>query len=260
MRIVFLTNKSKRGYEILKQLKENNILLDAIFIDIGGQQIKKNLRKLKAKRRRFGFVGVFTLVRKRLRKNLESRSEKVWKKNETYFPFAEAVHIVDSFNGKQCESLLKEISPDIIVLGGSRIIRKHIIDIPKIGILNAHPGLLPKYRGVDVIPWAIYHGDPVGVTIHFINEGIDTGGIIVQKTIPLAYGDSLGKLMAKANKLAGELMVETVLKVIREGHLKILPQKKEEGKQFFRMPLNLWKETEEQLTEMIKETQVVTSD
>lgn len=52
-----------------------------------------------------------------------------------------------------------EIKPDIIVLGGSSIIRENIIKIPKIGILNAHPGLLPKYREVDVIQWAIYNVD-----------------------------------------------------------------------------------------------------
>jgi methionyl-tRNA formyltransferase len=51
----------------------------------------------------------------------------------------------------------------LILLGGARILKRPILECARLAVLNAHPGLLPAYRGVDVIPWALHNGDPVGV-------------------------------------------------------------------------------------------------
>ena len=74
----------------------------------------------------------------------------------------------------------------IFCLGSTQILPKNILNIPKIGSLNIHPSLLPKYRGRTPHVWAIINGESTaGVTAHFINEGCDTGDIILQHKVPI---------------------------------------------------------------------------
>jgi len=247
MKIVFFTNKSARGAEILEQIRHKNIPLEAIFIDIHQPKTKSLLKKANRIQKRIGLNETLKLILKRVRRRYIKRTRREWHSNEFYHAYANKVHLVENFNGKKCELLLQAIEPDLIILGGAGIIRQNIISIPKIGVLNAHPGLLPRYRGVDVIPWAIYHGDPVGVTIHFIDSGIDTGGILTQKEIELIEGDTIGRLMTKANMVAGELMSEVVLLLTEEGQIRETPQEEVDGKQYYRMPIKLRLETEKKL-------------
>ncbi|MCX9076232.1 MAG: formyl transferase [Candidatus Methanoperedens sp.] len=151
---------------------------------------------------------------------------------------------MDNFNGIECEKKLHNIKPDIIILGGSRIIKENIINIPKIGILNAHPGLLPKYRGVDIIPWAIHNGDDIGVTVHFIDKEVDTGDIIVQKIIEIEKYDTIKTLKSKAELLAAQLMVQVVLEIEKNGNVNRIPQLKSNGRQYYAMSTEILKNTE----------------
>jgi methionyl-tRNA formyltransferase len=186
MKVVFLTNKSARGAHILREMKRRGIPIEAVFIDVQRPTgLKTKFKKLK----RLGPAGTLRAISRRGRRVLAPTELKMsarrmqrrlapatieeWLSSDFYRAYSDRVYVVDDVNGHECERLLREIRPYVIVLGGSRIIRKHIIGIPSIGVLNAHPGLLPGYRGVDVIPWAIYYGDPVGVTVHFVDEGVD---------------------------------------------------------------------------------------
>jgi hypothetical protein len=265
-RVVLFTNKSARGANILKEMKARNISIEAIFIDVQRPaSLQARLKKLK----RLGPTGTLRvisrrmrrllapmelrMISRRLRRTLAPGAAEEWFSNDFYRSYSDKVFIVADFNGPECEQLLREIEPGVVVLGGSGIIRKNIIDIPKIGILNAHPGLLPEYRGVDVIPWAIYRGDPIGVTVHFVDEGIDTGGIIARKVVDIDEGDSLDSLGKKADKLAGKLMAETVLKIVQGEQIQVIPQSEEGGKQYYRMPRKLLRETVRKLGEMVSE-------
>ena len=271
MKIVFFTNKSFIGAEVLKQMKSKNILIEAIFIDIGkSTNLRKRVKKWQRKLKQRGSVKTLKLISKRLKKRLAPMelkmlyyrvrrklapgSKEEWLNNNFYYFYSNKVYMIDSFNGKKCEQILKEIEPDIIILGGSRIIRKNIISIPKIGIFNAHPGLLPKYRGIDVIPWAIYYGDPIGVTIHFVDVGIDTGGIVAQKGINITENDTIDSLGEKAGIVAGELMAETSLKIVEKGHIQVMTQSIEDGKRYSRIPLKLFWETKRRLKRMRNES------
>jgi len=64
---------------------------------------------------------------------------------------------------------------DLIVFGGTRIIRGEILDFPSDGVINSHPGLLPECRGAASPAWAVYHDIPIGSSTHFCDNGIDTG-------------------------------------------------------------------------------------
>jgi methionyl-tRNA formyltransferase len=100
------------------------------------------------------------------------------------------------------------LNPDLIVVCGYKyIIRAEIFNIPKFGTINIHPSYLPNYRGQHVVNWAIANGEnETGVTIHFIDEGIDTGDIIVQKKIPILFEDSASTLHEKIYHEACELL------------------------------------------------------
>lgn len=268
MKIVLLTNKSARAAHILRDMKNRNVQVEAIFIGIQRPiSLGAKLRKL----RRLGPTGALRVIAKRARKTLapmELRmisqrtrwklapsTAKEWFSNDFYRSYSDKVYTVDDFNGQECEQLLKEIEPDLVILGGTGIIRKNIIDIPKIGILNAHPGLLPKYRGVDVISWAIYHGNPVGVTVHFVDEGIDTGSIVLQEAIGITESDTIESLGKKADRLAGELMAEIVQKVVDGESIEVVPQSIADGKQYHRMPVRQFRETLRRLRKLTEAAQ-----
>lgn len=246
-RIVVFTNKSARGAAILRHMKRRNIPIAAIVIDTTKWSRNKKGKKLKRTMSRVGIRATLQFVLKRIKKTVVPKKQKAWQSNDFYRNYSNAVYTVNNFNDAQSEHLMKEVEPDLIILGGARIIRKNIIAIPKIGILNAHPGLLPKYRGVDVIPWAIHNGDPVGVTVHFIDEGIDTGGIVGQKIVEMEQGDTFGSLMKKANDIAGKLVCDAVMAFLETGHIPVQPQTKESGKQYYRMPVKLHQETAQKL-------------
>lgn len=117
---------------------------------------------------------------------------------------------VPHHNRAECEAALRQAAPDLLVLGGTRIIRPNIFTLAPHGALNAHPGLLPHVRGSASVAWSIYYDIPIGCTCHFIDADIDTGDIVGQRTLPVHRGDTYEKLVHATLGLAGELMVEAV--------------------------------------------------
>ena len=95
--------------------------------------------------------------------------------------------------------ILKEINPDlIIVVAYGKILPKNFIDFPKFGCINVHGSLLPKYRGAAPIQWSIINGDTVtGVTTMFMDEGLDTGDILMQSNIFINDSDTSEDLKRK---------------------------------------------------------------
>ncbi len=117
---------------------------------------------------------------------------------------------VKNHNSKECEEILKERNINLVLLGGTRIIRRNIFEIPEHGTLNAHPGLLYKYRGLDVIYWALKNNDNPGVTLHYVNESIDLGSIIYTEKIDNDRFSDIDKLEEEADKLSAELMINAI--------------------------------------------------
>lgn len=248
MKVVFLTYKSPTGAAILRELKCSNIPVEAIVIDTVRPNTHRTLaRKLRRYQRRLGVIETALFGLDKLKRRLIDRARRPWSRDSFYLDYSTTVFTVDDVNGERCRKFLEGLEPDLVVLGGSRILRPNIIRIPRIGVLNAHPGLLPKYRGVDVIPWAILNGDPVGVTIHFVDEGVDTGGIIVRRKIELMEGDTIPRLKSRAKQLSAELMADVVLRIVEGASLQRIAQTPGEGKQYHRMPRDLLRETERRL-------------
>jgi len=151
--------------------------------------------------------------------------EKVWPSlpARPYKRFSTVVRRVIDFNSPQSEQLLAELRPDLIVLGGARILKRPILERAKVAVLNAHPGLLPSYRGNDVVAWALHNGDPVGVTVHVVDAGIDTGPIVMTQELPVAKGESVNELKRKAEDLAATMMSQVVRDVMERGEIVALP-------------------------------------
>jgi folate-dependent phosphoribosylglycinamide formyltransferase PurN len=99
---------------------------------------------------------------------------------------------IDSINSEEVVSLLKKINPDAVVVNGTRIISKSVLSAINAPFINTHMGITPRYRGVHGGYWALVNGDPdnCGVTVHLVDQGIDTGGVLYQDIIRAKNYDS----------------------------------------------------------------------
>lgn len=125
-------------------------------------------------------------------------------------------------------SILKELSPDLIVVFAyGKILPREILEIPKEGCWNIHLSLLPKYRGASPVQWTLLAGEKeTGVTIMLMDEGMDTGPILLQKRLSIEVEDNTQTLLQKLSKLSVLALKET-LKYWKEGKLKPKPQSNE---------------------------------
>lgn len=112
-------------------------------------------------------------------------------------------------------NILSDINPDVmVVVAFGQILPKAVLDIPKYGCINIHASLLPKYRGAAPIQWVIIDGEKeTGVTTMQMNEGLDTGDMIMTKVQPIDEKETGGSLHDKLSKAGGELIVETLKKI-----------------------------------------------
>lgn len=119
---------------------------------------------------------------------------------------------------------LREDKPDvIIVVAYGQIIPKSILEIPKFGCINIHGSLLPKYRGAAPIQWAVLDGEKeTGITSMFMDEGLDTGDMLVKKVLSLDERETSGTLFEKMKTLGAETLIETLRK-LEKGEL--VPEK-----------------------------------
>jgi len=104
---------------------------------------------------------------------------------------------VDNINSEAAAEFIAKCRPDVIVSLGDRIIKPNILSIPRLGVLNGHSSLLPKYRGTSTEFWQIVAGEiETGVTIHWMSARVDEGRILVQKRWPIQRGASHWQLRA----------------------------------------------------------------
>ncbi|NMB33093.1 MAG: methionyl-tRNA formyltransferase [Clostridium sp.] len=124
---------------------------------------------------------------------------------------------------------LKELSPDIIaVVNFDQILKSEVIGIPKTACLNTHASLLPAYRGRAPLNWAIINGEKeTGVTVHYINEGIDTGDIIIQKKVEIKEDDYVGDVLERVREIYSYI-VDGAIELIENG--RVLPRKQDLSK------------------------------
>lgn len=128
-------------------------------------------------------------------------------------------------NNEEFISKIKDLKPDVIcVVAYGKILPKEILDIPKIGCINVHGSLLPKYRGAAPIQWAVLNGDrETGITTMYMDVGMDTGDMILKEKVTIGDDETTGELWDRLSKIGGELLVKT-LKEIENGTAKRIKQ------------------------------------
>lgn len=119
------------------------------------------------------------------------------------------VYQPENVNGGDMVKILKKYNLDLILLAGYRqIVKNEIISLPKLGCINIHESLLPKYRGHAPTNWSIINGETeTGVTVHFVDEGVDTGDIIVQEKVEIGPNDTIMDVYWRGLKLWPKLLL-----------------------------------------------------
>lgn len=130
-------------------------------------------------------------------------------------------------NNKDFIEEMENLNPDVIcVVAYGKILPKELIEIPKLGCINVHGSLLPKYRGAAPIQWAVLNGDKTtGITTMYMDEGMDTGDMILKEKVKIGEDETTGELWERLETIGGELLVKT-LKQIEQG---TAPREKQNG-------------------------------
>ena len=99
----------------------------------------------------------------------------------------------------------------LVSMSFNQIIRPALFDSVPLGFINCHAGALPRYRGRNILNWVLLNDEPsFGITVHYVDEGIDTGDVILQRTYPLTDQDDYGTLVARAYVACADLLCEAI--------------------------------------------------
>ena len=121
-------------------------------------------------------------------------------------------------NYEDSVEIIKNIKPDFIIVAAyGQILKKEILDIPRYGCLNVHASLLPKYRGAAPINWSIIKGDTeTGISIMKMEEGLDTGDIVLKESFKIDERDDSVSIHDKLSQLGGDLIIKAMKEIIAE--------------------------------------------
>jgi len=156
------------------------------------------------------------------------------------------VYRIASHNSDECLKIVEKLQPEVLVLRGCLIINKGILQVPKFGAINPHYALLPAYRGMEVTEWSVLHGDPCAVSVHWVTEAVDAGGVITFRLIDVKRGESLGDLREKCAALSADLLVEALRKIEVDG-IRPAMMSSSEGRQYFVMHPRIYQLAEQRL-------------
>jgi methionyl-tRNA formyltransferase len=131
----------------------------------------------------------------------------------------------ESLRHENVVAQLRDLEPRVMVVAAyGEILRPQVLAIPPAGVINVHPSLLPKYRGASPIEGALLAGEQeTGVTIMLMDEGMDTGPILAQRSIAIELEDSAGSLGERLARLGAELLLDTLAPWL-DGRIEARPQ------------------------------------
>lgn len=139
------------------------------------------------------------------------------------------IHYVEDIHAGAVIDQITSLAPDLGLIYGSPILKPVLFNIPVSGTLGIHHGKVPQYRGNKTAFWAMYNGETVaGVTIQKVNEGLDTGSIVLMGEVTIG-GRTYGRVWNELEALGLDLYIEAILKV-RDGTATYTPQEGEKGK------------------------------
>lgn len=172
---------------------------------------------------------------------------------------AHGIEVYQPEKVRESESIeyLRKYQPDIIiVVAFGQIIPKAVLDMPRFGCVNVHASLLPKYRGAAPIQWAVINGDVVtGVTTQRMDEGIDTGDVILKEEVRIRADETGGSLFEQLSKVGAKLCVKTMA-AIEDGTAVYTPQDSSKATHTAKIQKELgnidWNERAEKIERLIR--------
>ena len=132
---------------------------------------------------------------------------------------------LQNVNAAESRAVLERYGADLFVsMSFDQILKGPILDLPPQGFINCHAGALPFYRGRNILNWALINdAKEFGVTVHYIDEGIDTGDIIRRRTVPISDSDTYKTLLDRAVVLSAEVLHEALVSLV-SGVIRRQPQ------------------------------------
>lgn len=194
-RILILAGISDTSAIVYNYLKDKYSIVGVVVEETKPlkQRISAKIRFIKRRIRILGSLTIFgqllfsLIVDYPLRRFSKNRKNEILEANNLSIdPFDEAVLFkVKQFNSQETVDIIHRLQPDIIVVNGTTILRSIILDSTSTPLINIHLGMTPMYRGVHGMYWALVNDDRenAGVTVHFIDKGVDTGKIICQSMV-----------------------------------------------------------------------------
>lgn len=125
------------------------------------------------------------------------------------------VYQPESLKNGELNPVLKEYEPDLIaVVAYGKILPSYILEYPKYGCINMHASLLPKYRGAAPVQWSVINGEETtGVTTMLMDKGLDTGDMLIKKSISIGEYETSEELFERISKLGASVLYETILNI-----------------------------------------------
>jgi len=200
LRVIVLTHGDAESL-LVNLLKFDNLEVAGVFVET---EVNRRVYSLREKlRRSIRYDGYMATAVKGLRAlagrggSGRGATDQIRQSQQSLGRFAEdlgvSVHFLSNYHTEEAMGLMRAAEADLGVVWGTNILKECVFRIPRLGSINIHQGLAPYYRGGPPVFWELYNGErEIGVTVHFVESKVDTGEIIVQETLPLAYDHAYG--------------------------------------------------------------------
>jgi len=198
--IVLTHGGANRLLELLAALETVRIV--GVFLETKTEPERKFKEKIKRSIRYDGYLATAKKFSAKVfgsETNGAGESKAVRESQNDLENFAEKLNVpvykVEDYHAESAVNLMRETGADLGILYGTNIIKETVFSIPKLGAINIHQGLAPIYRGGPTVFWELFNNEKeVGITVHYVAAKVDTGDIILQKTVPLQYDFARYKL------------------------------------------------------------------
>jgi peptidoglycan/xylan/chitin deacetylase (PgdA/CDA1 family) len=242
LRIVFLIGSRSASTElsIAEVCRESGAEPVAVLIDTAESTFQQRWRNLRRNLRREGTGYILHRGVAALRQFLERCADRIIPANEVEellrqaFPDRSLQQVsriygfqileVGNLNGPAAVDRLRSLGADLGVVLGTRVLKRQIFEVPRLGCVNLHKGSVPKYRGMPPGFWELYDGAAsAGVTVHYVDDGLDTGDVLGTSEIPIHPKETPESLSAKLT-LEGSALLAKVVSQIQSGTAERRPQ------------------------------------
>ncbi len=224
MKIIFLA-RSLDSSRVIADFLLQEKLIDKVVFETGKVAKKKKIVRMLKKRPLWKLLllpfDIFFLL------IMTSKANRLFNKRYKTIPNPPIDLWVDDVNEETSQSFLKNEQPDILLIYGTSILKKSVLNIPKLCVLNIHGAIVPKYRNVHGEFWAVAHHnyEELGTSILVADEGVDSGSVVSQRTIgvkkPISVSEAKLSVFEETLKITREVLLDA-----HRGNISKHPQSK----------------------------------